>query len=598
MRSPSEIAFRLKQEFNNAYLCAKPPKIELSNFTPRLALPDAIEVAGRLRDTRFAQDVIALAEQIRKHRFPILGLTVETGPEIHWRRDYVSGVESTPDYFRLVPYLDAARAGDHKVIWELNRHQHLVILAQAFLFTGDRANLDEIQGQLTSWFESNPYHRGINWASALEVAFRALSWIWVLHLVGPELPAEFRTRWLRELYRHGVHLENNLSFYFSPNTHLLGEALALHALGLFFGGRRKAGRWEQLGGQVMRQEMDRQVRADGGHFEQSTYYHVYALDMFLLHAILAKPDRPYMEKLERMATYLDAVLGSARALPFIGDDDGGRLFHPYGQRDRFGRASMATASFVLDRHNWQWDVEDLHEQAAWWLGAAATQNNAGAGKRESRIFSDTGMAVMAAGDTQAIVDAGPFGPGGAGHSHADTLSIVVRNGDEEILIDPGTYTYVGDPKWRDWFRGTAAHNTVRIDGQDQATVSGPFRWANRPDAAILSWKTNAERDLLEAECRYGGFVHRRRVEFQKPDVIVIVDEIEGPPGDHDVEEFWHLGSSQARSQLVLPEGAEMMDSWRSAALGEKHAAPVMRVTRRGALPIRLEARIQIQPRIK
>jgi hypothetical protein len=599
LRSPREIAFRLKQEFTNAYLCARPPHIELpGDFAPRIALPRPLETAGKLEGTRFANQVITLADEIRLHRFPILAFTIDTGPEIRWRRDYLSGIETGLDYFRSIPYLDAARAGDHKVIWELNRHQHLVILAQAYLFSGDRANLDEIQAQLESWFDGNPYHRGINWASALEVAFRALSWIWVYHLTGAEFPAEFRARWLHELYRHGVHLENNLSFYFSPNTHLLGEALALHALGLFFARLSKGVGWEQLGGRVMRQQMERQVQGDGSHFEQSTYYHVYALDMFLLHAILAKPDRDYMQKLDRMAEYLNAVLGSARVLPFIGDDDGGRLFHPYGQRDRFGRATMATASILLDRHDWPGDVDDLHEQAAWWVGTGAIRPSAGAGKWESRLFSDVGAAVMISGETQAIVDAGPFGPGGAGHSHADTLSIVVRCGDDEILIDPGTYTYVGDPKWRDWFRGTDAHNTVRIDGRDQAAAAGPFRWANRPEVSILSWKTNAERDLLEAECSYAGFVHRRRVEFQKPNVILIVDEIEGPEGDYDVEQLWHLGSAEAASQLVLPEGAEMIESWRSTVLGEKHPALLLRVRRHGALPIRLESRIQIQPRTK
>jgi len=598
LRTPREIAFRLKQEFTNAYLCARPPKIGLDNFAPRLTLPDTAEIADKLTGTRFAQEVVALAEQIRQHRFPILGLTIETGPEIHWRTDYLSGIETRLDYFRTIPYLDAAQAGDHKVIWELNRQQHLVILAQAYLFTGDRANLDEIQTQLESWFAANPFHRGINWASALEVAFRALSWIWVWHLVGPNLPSEFRPSWLSELYRHGVHLENNLSFYFSPNTHLLGEALALHALGLFFASLPKGGRWEQLGGQVMREQMERQVHGDGSHFEQSTYYHVYALDMFLLHAILAKPDRSYMDKLERMAEYLDTLLGPARVLSFIGDDDGGRLFHPYGKRDRFGRATMATASMVLDRRDLQRDFDDLHEQAIWWLGAGVVPHEPGAGKRVSRLFSDAGVAVMVSEDVQVIVDAGPFGPGGAGHSHADTLGIVVRCGDDEILIDPGTYTYVGDPKWRDWFRGTEAHNTVRIDGLNQAVVAGPFRWANRPEVTILSWKTNAERDLLEAECRYMGFIHRRRVEFQKPEVIIIVDEIKGPSGDHDVEQLWHLGSMDVATQLVLPDGAELIESWRSSVFGEKHPAPLIRARRHGALPIRLEARIQIQPRTK
>jgi Heparinase II/III-like protein/Heparinase II/III N-terminus len=598
LRTPREIAFRLKQELTNAYRYARPPKIELEGFAPRLKLPDPAGIAGQLAGTHFAQEVITLAEQVRAHRFPILGLTIEAGTEIRWRRDYVSGIETGLDYFRLIPYLDAAQAGDHKVIWELNRHQHLVVLAQAYLFTGDRANLDEIQVQLESWFSSNPYHRGINWASALEVAFRALSWIWIWHFVGQQLPPDFRTRWLRELYRHGVHLETNLSFYFSPNTHLLGEALALHGLGLFFAGLPKAPHWEQLGGEVMREQMERQVHNDGSHFEQSTYYHVYALDMFILHAVLAKPDRPYMQKLERMAEYLDAQLGPARTLPFIGDDDGGRLFHPYGPRDRFGRATMATASIVLDRHDWQWEVEDLHEQAVWLRGAGELREKAGEEKLQSRLFSDAGIAVMVSGAVQTIVDAGPFGPWGAGHSHADTLSIVVRSGDEQILIDPGTYTYVGDPKWRDWFRGTAAHNTVQIDGLDQAAAAGPFRWANHPEVAIHSWKTNPDLDLLEAECRYAGFTHRRRVEFQKPDLIVIVDEIDGPPGDHQVDQLWHLGSANARSYLVLPDGAEMVESWRSTVFGEKHPSPLVRVRRRGALPMRFEARIQIQPRTK
>ena len=598
LRSPREIAFRLKQELTNAYLYARPPKTKLDGFVPGLCLPDPGEITGKLAGSRFAQEVIALSSQIRQHQFPILGLTIDTGPEIHWRRDYTSGVETRLDYFRLIPYLDAARAGDHKMIWELNRHQHLVVLAQAFLFTGDRANLDEIQTQLESWFAANPYHRGINWASALEVAFRALSWVWVYHLVGANFSADFRVRWLRELYRHGVHLDNNLSFYFSPNTHLLGEALALHALGLFFAGLSEAPRWEQLGSQVMRDQMERQVHSDGSHFEQSTYYHVYALDMFLLHAILAKPDSRYMDKLDRMVLFLNAVLGPARALPFLGDDDGGRLFHPYGQRDHFGRATMATASIILDRHDWQWEHEDVYEQAIWWLGPDVIQHKPGEGKWESRLFPDAGVAIMGSGDTHAIVDAGAFGPGGAGHSHADTLSIVVRSGDDDILIDPGTYTYVGDPKWRDWFRGTAAHNTVQIDGLDQAAAVGPFRWATRPTVTIHSWKTNSERDLLDAQCLYAGFMHRRRVEFHKPDLIVIVDEINGPPGDHDVEQFWHLGSPSVRSQLALPEGAEMLESWRSTVFGEKHPSSLVRIHRRGALPIRLEARIQIQPRRK
>jgi hypothetical protein len=595
LRSLREIAVRLKQELKNVYAFTSPPKFQFNpEFTPTLPLPPAPEIIAALRGSGFEREIIALAEQIRRHQFPILGLTIDTGPQVPWRRDHLSGIETGLSYFRRIPYLDARRSGDHKIIWELNRHQHLVILAQAYLFTGDESNLAELRAQLESWFAANPFHRGINWASALEVAFRALSWIWVYHLVGGKMPAELRAHWLQQLHWHAWHIENNLSFYFSPNTHLLGEAVALHALGLFFTGLPKAARWEQLGARVTREQMELQVHPDGSHFEQSTYYHVYALDMFLFHAILAKPDSPFMDKLERMAEYLHALLGPARTLSFIGDDDGGRFFHPYGRRDQFGRASMATASVVLERPAWLLDSDDLQCQSAWWLGAEVLQRKPAEGKWASRLFSDAGLAVMTAGANQAIVDAGSFGPWSAGHSHADTLSIVVRSGEQQILVDPGTFTYVGEEKWRNWFRGTHAHNTIVIDGRDQAIAAGPFRWATRPEVSIQSWKTNAQRDLLEAECSYAGFTHRRRVEFQKPDVILVTDEIDGPPGEHDVEQLWHLGSLEAKARLVLPDGDEMIEGWRSDTFGEKRPSPVLRVRRKCNLPLRLEAKVLLR----
>src|ERR1700682_179803 len=424
-------------------------------------LPDPCGAARRVAGTEFAGEAVKLAEQIRAHRFPLLGGTVETGDEIRWRRDYRSGKETGTGYFRLIPYLDAPRAGDHKNIWELNRHQHLVLLAQVWLITGDDAWFDEIVRELESWWGENPFQRGINWASALEVGFRALSWIWVDRMVGARFTSGFRERFLGELYRHGCHLEKNLSVYFSPNTHLLGEAVALHALGALF----SATKWQETGGRIVREEMQRQVHEDGSHFEQSTYYHVYALDMFLFHGVLAGMDAAYLRTLERMAEYLDALMGSARRLPFLGDDDGGRFFHPYGRRDEFGLATLATCGVVLKRSEWIKSSEELCEQAVWWLGAEVLDHSCAGNEpeRQSRLFPNAGVAVLRANGHEVLVDAGPFGSGRAGHSHSDSLSIVVRSADEDVLIDPGTYTYVGESEWREWFRGSGAHNTVRID---------------------------------------------------------------------------------------------------------------------------------------
>jgi heparinase II/III-like protein len=595
LRTPREIAFRLKQELTNARLYLRPPQLGRKEATPSPlpSLPDPKTVVAGLRDSAFEAEVAALAQSILQHRFPLLGTTVETGPRINWRRDNGNAKETDLRYFRRIAYLDPVVSGDHKAIWELNRHQHLVLLAQAYCFSDDQSLVDELILQLESWFAQNPFQAGINWASALEVAFRALSWIWIYHLVGHRFQPAFRTRFLEHLNRHGLHIENNLSYYFSPNTHLLGEAVSLHALGTLFPQLPRARRWERLGAKIVEQEMQRQVRADGGHFEQSTYYHVYALDMFLFHAILKAPAPQYRDKLVRMAEFLHALLGPARRLPFFGDDDGGRFFHPFGQHDQFGRATIATCSQFLHRSDWQYEPADLAEQSAWWLG-----NREGAapvaGQWTSQLFPDTGIAVLSHEDIHIVVDAGPFGPWGSGHSHSDTLSLTVRVGVRDILIDPGTYTYT-ETSTREAFRGSAAHNTIKIDGGDQAIPVNPFRWRDQPAVRILNWETNPAQDRIEAECQYRGFTHRRTVTFEKPAALLrIEDDIAGPPGDHDIEQFWHLGAAEDRDRFTFDGEIEQNDGWRSRAMGQKEPATVLRLHRRSKLPLRLETRMQLR----
>jgi hypothetical protein len=603
-RSPSEISFRLRQEARNLALLARPPRLP-KGANPRAPFPEPDFALNALRSTVTAESIVALADQIVLHRFPLLGIEIETGPEIRWRRDYVNGKETGIDYFRRIPYLDASVAGDHKNIWELNRHQHVVLLAQAYRLTEQRRYLDEIGSELDSWLEANPVQRGINWASALEVAFRSLSWMWVDHLAGGYLGAERRGRLWQGLYQHALHLEANLSVYFSPNTHLLGEAVALHALGMMFRGTAGAEEWERLGARIVDEEMQRQVRNDGSHFEQSSYYHVYALDMFLFHAILVrKVSQEYRDRLERMAIYLEALIGPSRSLPFIGDDDGGRFFHPYGPRECFARATLAACDRFLNRAAACCE-DDLHELAVWWLGAGSSASlpDRASGCVDSARFADAGIVMMRSGAAHCIVDAGPFGPFSGGHSHADTLSIVAGTKDQELLIDPGTFTYAGDSPWRNRFRGTAAHNTVRIGQLDQADPAGPFGWRNPPQVEIREWRSDQAADFLDAACRYRGFLHRRRIFFLKPELLFVLDDIEGD--QIEAEQFWHLGGQveeRARGcfriggagilflngdAAELSEGGEF--GWRSPAYGLKLPSPVIVTRRKGERAVQFGA---------
>ena len=521
---------------------------------------------------------MSLANGILSHRLPLLGTLIDTGPEIEWRRDYVYGKTSGTGYFRFIPYLNFDEVGDHKNIWELNRHQHLVVLAQAFLLAGEAAYKDEIGAELESWWGQNPFLKGINWASALEVAFRALSWLWVDHLIGEALDENLRRRLWNSLYQHAAFLECNLSTYFSPNTHLLGEGVALHAIGV----RLKQPKWRQLGAKVVDEELKRQVAPDGSHFEQSTYYHLYALDFFALHYLLAGRPEGYVTVLRKMAVFLAAIVGPRRLLTFLGDDDGGRLFHPYGPRELFPRATLATCSLLFPGEGLPLEREDLAEQAAWFLDCEEASPVPSRGV--TKLFPDSDLASIAGSGSHVLMDAGPFGFGGAGHSHADTLSITARSGARELLIDPGTFTYISDPKLRNLFRGTGFHNTIRIGGRDQADPAGPFRWANKPGAAVNEWKALDGLTYVDARCSYRGFTHRRRLLCVAEEWLFVLDEVTGPAGEHLIEQFWHLGDADVLVLLSDPRAARHEEGLRSRVMGQKETAPVILVSWMKALP--------------
>ncbi len=609
MRSAQEIRFRLRQEAVNALYYAFPPRRnDLKANSPLALLPNPEAVAEALNQSQYKSDLVHLAESILQGAIPLLGAEMNYGSKVAWRQDPLRGTETPLKYFRLIPFLDLAAAGDHKLIWEINRHQHLVALAQAFVLTGRDDFFDAIVSQLTDWWSNNPFHRGINWASALEVAFRSLSWIWIWHLVGSRMPADFRERFLSELYRHGLHLQYNLSLYFSPNTHLLGEAVALHALGRLFPDWPRSNAWRALGRAIVGEHMKSKVKQDGSYFEQSSYYHVYALDMFLFHAVLEDVPQDYLHGLQRMAEFLAAIVLQNGALPFLGDDDGGRFFHPFGDRSRFAVATLATASLLLGKNFFRYSKHDMQETALWWLGEDTGDEPLGrALPNHSQVFRDAGIVVLRHENNGVLFDTGPFGPGNAGHSHADALALVVWSGSDEILIDPGTYTYM-DPEWRQLFRGTAAHNTVRIDGRDQAVAGGPFRWADKADVRLIEFSSSSEQDVAIADCHYGTLRHQRTITFSSRRELFIVDELSGPAGEHLVEQFWHLGQAPRQiaadvweigdAALLKLKDALCEVGWRSRCFGSKEESSVIVVRKRMIFPARLETRLAFLPAVE
>jgi hypothetical protein len=602
-------------------------KIRPRRVDPHKAKPQfffsADEVPGlcqllKERLPKQAQEIVDRAQRISRHQLDLLGFTnLDYGPEIDWHSDRVHGKRAPRRPFHQIRYLDFAEVGDAKITWELNRHQQLVTLAKAYRLTGDERFAAEIFNQWEHWHKENPYPIGINWASSLEVAFRSLSWLWTRFLLEdcPVAPPAFQREWTQALGVSGRHIERYLSTYFSPNTHLLGEAVALFSIGTLCPELPSAARWKQRGWDIVVREAERQVRGDGFHFEQSTYYHVYALDLFLHARILAVKNRIAVPavldaKLEKMLTAL-FLLSRAGPPPAFGDDDGGRVFDPSRNRSRDMLDPLATGAVLFWRGDFKALVGDVREETLWLLGqeGIAEFDTLPAAKPPcaSVAFPDSGFCVMTqSAEAQLVVDAGPQGEATAGHGHADALSVCLTSKGGPLLIDPGTCEYVGDGDERDKFRGTAAHNTLRIDELDQADPNGPFAWTSLPAVAVERWIAGENFDLFvgshNAYSRLPSPVLVRRWVFSRKGSFWFVrDRVEGE-GQHRLELSWHLApdltgqdgttflsADRTRGLALLTEeghvwSQEIFPGVWSPAYGQRQPAPVLHFSTMAPLP--------------
>jgi Heparinase II/III-like protein/Heparinase II/III N-terminus len=580
--------------------------------------------------------VLAVADALCRGRFDLLGYReLSFGNPVDWHRDPVSGRRAPRMHWSRIDPLDSLIVGDNKVVWELNRHQWFVRLGQAYQLTGDERYAQAFVQYVREWLEANPPGLGINWTSSLELALRIISWCWALFLLrdAAALSADLFVEMLGALGAQAAHVENNLSYYFSPNTHLTGEALGLFYAGAIFPELRRARQWRALGARILERESARQVLPDGVYFEQATCYQRYTIEIYLHFLILAAGigmavDPGVEERVRRMLDFLLAVRRPDGSMPGIGDADGGWLL-PLADRSSDDVSGLfSIAAMVFGRKDYAWAVTSPAPEPFWLRGVAGLEavealRAEPPSAPSSRLFADGGYAVMRNGwapdSHQLILDAGPLGCGTSdGHGHADLLSIQVSAFGAPYLVDAGTYCYAVDREWRDFFRSTGAHSAVLVDGAGQATPAGPFRWEGRPRARVRHWLSTPTFDFVDAEHdayrRLPDPVrHRRRVFFVKPRYWVLADDLTGA-AEHQVElrfqfgpmpvtidsDLWARAKGPAgRGLLVRPFASvplkgEVVEGetapirgWVSSNYGRREPAPVLIYSAVTRLPLRV-----------
>ena len=576
----------------------------------RRARPEA-EAGTRRRADRAVDGVFDLLGHER----------VSVGTPIDWHRDPSTGTRAPMRHWSRIAYLDPAVVGDYKLLWELNRHQHFVTLGQAYAYSNDTRYAQAFATQLAGWIRANPPRIGVNWASSLEVSYRAIAWLWALQLFAdaPELTDELLLMALESLRLHATHVERYLSTYYSPNTHLTGEALGLLYLGTALPLFTASERWRTTGWSILREQLFRQVRADGTYFEQALYYHRYTSDIFHHALLLADAngwprERALRERVERLDEFLVHAVHPDGTVPLVGDDDGGRLLRLDGLPTCDARPTLATAAALFERGDLRFPSGDAVDECLWLLGEsgaralAAAQPTAPA--ERSRGFRDGGFYVMRDAwqptSTWTLVDGGPHGSLNCGHAHADALTLELSVGGRPVLIDSGTFSYTGAE--RDAFRATAAHNTATVDGESSSLTDGQFHWRHIARTTVHGWSTSAEADFWRGS--HDGYrrladpaTHERSILFLHGRYVVVLDAI-AAEGSHEWSVHWHVAPDLEVSErtanavaitdpsrthpnllelVSLGDGAlRLGTAWLSEVYGARRNAPELTYTSKGS----------------
>ena len=565
---------------------------------------------------------------------------LNAGHPIQWHRDPVTGIETSAHLFgKTLNYRDDTLVGNVKFLWELGRHQHLIPLAAAYAVRGEQKYKDAVIGQIESWIVENPFNRGIHWCTALEVSLRLISWAVVhslLHLrdggQGLFEDVDNPQGVGKSIYQHAWFIAHFLSRYSSANNHLIGELTGLWTGCQVFDMGFEGGQWAQLAKKKLELEAKKQVFPDGVNKEQSSYYHLWVLEYLLFARLVGVKTGEYFspgfeKTVYAMADFLEAIIPNGGLPPQIGDADDGFVTRFEARWPQFPYEEVLSAVRIIRSGQLP---RKIYQKSFWYaLMAGVNVDKARIVDTDPhsslypRVFPEGGYAILGDGGIHLVFDAGSLGyPAIAAHGHADALSFCLALNGRWWLVDPGTYAYHSTPEWRNYFRGTAAHNTLTVDDLDQSEIGGPFLWVRHAPVRFegCTRDKNGKQRTAGWHSGYRGIVHHRTIVFMPETKEVQIKDTVTGSGRHDLAIHFHFAPeisiqgdaeqgfiATCKKETVTMTFAvdrawtwqmqrgttEPISGWYSPNLGKKIPAMELRGNWQGELPVQIITVIQV-----
>lgn len=578
-------------------------------FSP-VGLPEAAAAATRGRIVAFSKWPADYGNPIDWHRDPTDGH--RWNANAHWSR-----------------VLARSGAAEVKFTWEAARFPHAYTMARAAAANpAAAADLGAaFADQVAGFLDNNPPGKGVHWFSGQEVALRMMAFLfgWDVFSKLGVWPQELTERLGRHIYSCGAHLAAHIAYARDSvyNNHLLSESLGLFVAGSLLPGIAPVS-WLGDGVNILTEQADRQFYRDGAYIQQSHNYQRGSLQLYLwawalqrANGIEAPPE--WRAAIERSLDFLVAHQNPEDGtLPNYGANDGSRPL-PLSTGNYCDFRPVMQAASIAVRNERIYEPGPWDELPAWLLGPASLELPLRPPVRKSVSFAFTGYHVLRG------TDPANFGAFRCGtirdrFSQIDMLHLDVWWHGRNVLADGGSYRYNGAPRWHNYFKRTASHNTVELDGQDQMVHFRQFKTIYWTEAELLRFEDAGAWALVEGEhygySRVSRCTHRRAVLFLKEELWVVVDTILGPAGSaHSARLHWLAGvfpfafdHSDARLTLTTPAGefcVTLLDAagsplpgadvvagalepprgWVAKYYGEREPTASLAVTRTGEVPL-------------
>ena len=470
-------------------------------------------------------------------------------PEIDWHKDIFSG-NSFPVSFSKDINIRSIADLSAKNVWEVNRLQFLPHLALNYRKTGEKKYLNLFVEIITSWDDNNPYLKGVNWFSNIEVNIRLINWFLSWQILEADKLAEsdtlfdefIKSRWLPLIYQHCKYSYQNPSKFSSSNNHLISEYSGLYIASSIWK-FDESDSWMEYARKGLEAEIQRQ-HSSGINREEAAEYIQFITDFFLLPLVIGeKTGKPfskyYYKTLLQIFQYIYVFLDSKGNFPKYGDEDDGKCFI-FDLNDDFNNfKSLLTSAAILfkeEKFKAKSNSFDLKNQILFGNEGRITFDSLPIKtfSVESCFYKDEGHFIFRFNEnekeTYLHFDAAPLGfLSIAAHGHADALSFLMHINGQPVFIDSGTYTYHTEPEWRKYFIGTLAHNTVRINHHDQALNGGPTLWLDHYQPEILDIVQDRKIESVKAShngYKKEGVQHIREIIFDRDNLeFIIIDTI-------------------------------------------------------------------------